>query len=75
MKEQARKTAESVNVCVCVRVSEGRGGDGGDGAIFHPRSAEMSTTGNNTIHYPASGWVDRELLTSAAVKRDHKLCV
>lgn len=28
MKEQARKTAESVNVCVCVRVSEGRGGTG-----------------------------------------------
>lgn len=43
--------------------------------VCNPRSAAMSTTRNNTIHYPASGWVDRELLTPPPVERDHKLCV
>lgn len=43
--------------------------------VCNLRSAAMSTTRNNTIHYPASGWVDRELLTPPPAERDHKLCV
>lgn len=43
--------------------------------VCNLRSAAMSTTRNNTIHYPASGWVDRELLTPPPARRDHKLCV
>lgn len=44
----------------------------GGGGVLNLRSAAMSTTKNNTIHYPASGWVDRELLTPSPAERDHK---
>lgn len=48
---------------------------GEDGNILNLRSVAMSTMRSNTIHYPASGWVDRELLTPSPVERDHKLFV
>lgn len=46
-----------------------------DRCVLNLGSAAMSTTKNNTIHYPASGQADRELPIVSPVERDHRICV